>query len=57
MKEKSFSAAFLVRITANMTSCSKLEEETNEEGVSNKNCSEETDKTMITLEAMPICLN
>jgi len=40
-----------------MTSCSKLEEETDEEGVSKENCSGETDKTVAALEAMLICLN
>jgi len=57
MKEKSFSAAFLDRITVNMTSCSNLEEEINEEGVIKENCSKEIDKTVATLEAMPACLN
>jgi len=56
-KERSFSAAFLNRTTVNMTSCSELEEETNEEGVSKQNCSGEMDKIVATLEAMPICLN
>jgi len=40
-----------------MTSCSELEEETDEEGVSKENCSGETDKIVVALEAMPICLN
>jgi len=57
MKEKSFSAVFLNRTTFNMTSCLELEEETDEEGVSKENCSEETNKIVATLEAMPVCLN
>jgi len=57
MKEKSFSVAFLDWTTVNMTLCSDLEEETDEEGVSKENCSGETDKTMAALEAMPMCLN
>ena len=39
-----------------MTSCSELEEETEEEGVSKENCSEETDKIVASLEAVPVCL-
>jgi len=57
MKEKSFLAAFLDRTTINMTSCSKLEEETDEEGVNKENCSREIDKTATTQEAMPVCFN
>jgi len=56
MKEKFFLAAFLNRIIVNMTSCLELEEETNEEGVNKENCSEETDKAVAALEAMPVCL-
>ena len=41
----------------NMTSCSELEEETDEEAASKENCSGETDKNVASLEAMPICLN
>jgi len=40
-----------------MTSCSEVEEETDEEGDSKENCSGETEKTVATLEAMPIRLN
>jgi len=40
-----------------MTSCSELDEEIDEEGVSMENYSKETDKTVTTPEAMPICLN
>jgi len=57
MEEKSFLATFLDKIMINMTSCLELEEETYEEGVSKENCSEETDKTVATLEAIPVCLN
>jgi len=52
-----FSAAFLHRTTVNLTSCSELEEETGEEGVSKENCSGVTDKTVATLKDMPICLS
>jgi len=51
MEERSFLATFLGRITINMTSCSELEEETNEEGVSKENCSGEMDETVVALEA------
>jgi len=54
-REKSFSAAFLGRIMVNMTSCSELEEETDEEGATEENFLTETDKAVATLEAMPIC--
>jgi len=57
MKEKSFSTSFLDRTTVNMTSCSELEEETDEEGVSKENCSGEIDKIAAAVEAMVICLN
>jgi len=57
IKERSFSAAFLDRTTVNMTSCSELEEETDEEGFNKENYLGETDKTVAALEAMPICLN
>ena len=57
MKETSFSDAFLNRTTVNMISCFELEEETDKEGASKKNCSGERDKTVATLKAMPICLN
>jgi len=40
-----------------MTSSSEMEEETDDEGASKKNCVGEADKTMTALEAMPICLN
>jgi len=40
-----------------MTSCSELEEETDEEGISKKNCSREMNKTVAALKALPICLN
>ena len=56
-EERSFSSAFLDRITVNMTSCSELEEETNKKVVSKENCSGETDKIVDALEAMPIYLN
>jgi len=57
MKEKSFSTSFLDRTTVNMTACSELEEETDEEGVSKENCSGEIDKIAAAVEAMVICLN
>jgi len=56
-KASSFSASFLDGTTVNMRSCSELEEETDEEGVSMENCSGETDKTVAALDAMLICLN
>jgi len=56
-EERPCSAAILNRATVNMTSCSELEEETNEESDSKENCSEEIDKTMASLEAMPKGLN
>jgi len=56
-KERSFSAAFLDRITVEMTSCSELEEETGEEGAGKENYLRETNETIAALEAMPICLN
>ena len=40
-----------------MTSCSKVEEETHEEGGSKKNRPRETNKTVVALEAMPMRLN
>jgi len=39
-----------------MTSCSKLEEETNVEGVSKENCSEEIEKIVAARKAMPVSL-
>ena len=41
----------------NITSCSEVEEKTNEEGASKENCLGETDKTVAALKAMPACLN
>ena len=57
MQERSFLATFLNRTMINMISCFELEEETDEEGASKENCSGKTNKTMPTLEVMPICLN
>jgi len=57
MKERSFSTAFFDRITVNMTSCSELEEEIDEEGASKENCFGETNKIVVALEAMPVRLN
>jgi len=57
MQEMSFLVTFLDKTTVNMTSCSKVEEEMDEEGGSKKNYLGETDKTMVALGAMPIHLN
>ena len=57
MQERSFSITFLNRRTVNITSSSKLEEETDVEGASKENCSAEMDKTVAALAAMPIHLN
>jgi len=57
MKGKSFSVVFLDRTMVNMTSCSELEEEIDEEGVRKENYSRETDKIVAALEAMLVCLN
>jgi len=38
MKERYFSTTFLDRTSVNMTSCSELEEETDEEDASKENC-------------------
>ena len=57
MKERTFLVDLLDKTMINMTSCLELEEETVEKGVSKENCSGETDKTMVALEAMPVCLN
>ena len=57
MQERSFSVTLLDRITVNMTSCSEVEEETDKEDGRKEDCSRETDKTVASLEAMPIHLN
>jgi len=49
MQEKSFPVTFLDRTTVNMTSCFKVEEETDEESGSNENCSGETSTTVAAL--------
>jgi len=54
MKERIFSVDFLDKTMVKMTSCSKLEEETDGEGVSEENYSGDTDKIVVALEAMPI---
>jgi len=48
-KERLLSAAFLDKTIVNMTSCSVLEEETDEEGVSKENCEEETERLSLPL--------
>ena len=57
MEERSFSAAFINRTMVNVPSCSELEDETNEEGISKGNCSEQMNKAVAALKAMLICLN
>jgi len=47
MKGRPFSAAFLDRTMVNMTLCFELEEQTDEEGASNENCSGELDKSLV----------
>jgi len=49
MKGRSFSADFLDKTTINVTLCSELKEQIDEEGVSNENCLEETNKTVAAL--------
>ena len=57
MQERSFPVNFPEKTMVNMTLCSEVEEEMNEEGSSKENCLGETDNTVATLEAMPIDLN
>ena len=47
----------LLENIVNMTSCFEVEEKINEEDDRQKNPPREKDKTLATLEAMPMCLN
>ena len=57
MQERSFHVTFIDRTVVNMTSCSKVEEETDEEGGSKENCSGEENRIVASLEAIPKSLN
>jgi len=56
-QEGFFPVIIFDKLTVNMTSCSEVEEETNDEDCRQENSPGETDKTLATLEAMPIRLN
>jgi len=57
IQERSFPITFFDRTTINIASCSEVEDDTDEEGVGKENYSGETNKTVATLEAMPMRLN
>jgi len=52
-----FLVSVLNKLTVNMTSCSEVKEEADEEDGRQENSSVEMDRTMDALKALPICLN